>query len=110
MMDESVNVLSNEPYIMIPIYITLSVTYVFLIAGSIGYIIYKPKKKPYKSDNVEFVVVTVADNRVKNALKESLENLRRRFKNYLVWVVVDEGAELVDYLSRMSSSDPYLRL
>ncbi len=110
MMDESVNVLSNEPYLMIPIYITLSVTYVFLIAGSIGYVIYKPKKKPYKSYNVEFVLVTVANNKVKNALKESLGNLRKRFRNYLVWVVIDEGAELTNYLSSMSSSDPYLRL
>lgn len=110
MMNESASVLSNEPVIMIPIYITLSVTYVFLVAGSVGYVAYKPKKKPYRSDNVEFVLITVANNRVKNALRESIENLRSRFKNYIVWVVVDEGAELMSYLSELSSLDPYLRL
>jgi cellulose synthase/poly-beta-1,6-N-acetylglucosamine synthase-like glycosyltransferase len=110
MVDEGTNLLSSEPIIMIPIYITLSVTYVFLIAGSVGYMVYRPKRKSYKSDNVEFVLVTVANNKVKNALRESLENLRSRFRDYLVWVVVDEGAELVDYLSEMSFSDPYLRL
>ncbi|MEM0025665.1 MAG: glycosyltransferase family 2 protein [Zestosphaera sp.] len=109
-MNESANILSNEPVIMIPIYITLSVTYVFLVAGSVGYVAYKPKKKPYKSDNVEFVLITIANNKVKNALKEALENLRRRFRDYLVWVVVDEGAELMSYLSEVSSLDPYLRL
>jgi len=110
MMGESANILSNEPIIMIPIYITLSVTYVFLIAGSVGYIAYRPRRKPYKSDNVEFVLITIANNKVKNALRESLGNLREKFKNYLVWVVVDEGAELMSYLSELSSSDPYLRL
>lgn len=110
MMNEGVNMLSNEPVIMIPIYITLSVTYVFLVAGSVGYVVYRPKKKPYRSDNVEFVLITIANNKVKNALRESIENLRRRFRNYIVWVVVDEGAELMSYLSEVSSSDPYLRL
>ena len=109
-MNEDVNMLSNEPIVMIPIYITLSVTYVFLIVGSVGYVVYKPKKKPYKADNVEFVLITIANNKVKNALKESLENLRERFRNYLVWVVVDEGAELMNYLSEVSYLDPYLRL
>jgi len=110
MVDEGANLLSSEPIIMIPIYITLSVTYVFLIAGSVGYVVYKPKKKSYRSDNIEFVLITIANNKVKNALRESLESLRSRFRDYLVWVVVDEGAELVDYLSEMSFSDPYLRL
>lgn len=110
MMSEGANILSNEPVIMIPIYITLSVTYVFLIAGSVGYVAYRPRRKPYKSDNVEFVLITIANNKVKNVLRESLENLREKFRNYLVWVVVDEGAELMSYLSELSSSDPYLRL
>lgn len=109
-MDEALNTLSNQPVIMIPIYLTLSVTYLFVIAGSIGYVTYRPRRKSYKADNVEFVLVTVASSKVKNALNESLTSLRNMFKGYVIWLVVDEGAELIHYLSKLVLSDPYVRL
>ncbi|MEM0297468.1 MAG: glycosyltransferase family 2 protein [Zestosphaera sp.] len=109
-MDEALNTLSSQPAIMIPICLTLSVTYLFVIVGSIGYVTYRPRRKPYRADNVEFVLVTVANGKVKNALKESLSNLRNMFRGYVVWLVIDEGAELTHYLSALALSDPYVRL
>jgi len=109
-MDEGFNALATQPALLIPLYFTWSVTYFLIIAGAFGYIAYKPGRKPYKADNVEFVIVTVANNKVKNTLMESLTSLRRRFRDKVVWVVVDEGAELIPFLNSLSFSDPFLRL
>lgn len=110
MVNEGFNTLSNQSILMIPVYITLSVTYLFIIAGSIGYVTYRPGRKPHRIDNVEFVLVTVGNERVKNALRESLTHLRWRFKSYATWVVVDEGAALTHYLSEQALLDPRIKL
>ncbi len=110
MVSEGFDTFSNQSILMIPIYVTLSVAYFFIIAGSIGYVTYRPGRKPHRIDNVEFVLVTVGDERVRNALRESLTHLRWKFKSYATWVVVDEGATLMHYLSKQALLDPRIKL
>ncbi|RLE89515.1 MAG: egghead protein [Thermoprotei archaeon] len=60
--------------------------------------IYRPKKSTIKAKNVVFVVVSIAKETVRNALFETLNHVVTNFPNYRVWVVVDEGAELIPEL------------
>jgi cellulose synthase/poly-beta-1,6-N-acetylglucosamine synthase-like glycosyltransferase len=70
---------------------SLKVTVFFIISR-----FYKAKKSSKKAKNVNFVVVTIASNKVKEALEETLENLKKF--NVKTYVVVDEGAELINWL------------
>jgi egghead protein (zeste-white 4 protein) len=75
----------------------------FLIIGFTGYS-YRAKKSSFKSNKVEFVIVSIASRRVKNSLFECIHHTRTRFKDVPLTILVDEEAELLDELVRMSRS------
>jgi len=60
--------------------------------GFLGYF-YSPKTAEQKAENVEFVIPSTADEKTGNCLKETVRELRKRFPEYRIWVVVDEGAK-----------------
>jgi cellulose synthase/poly-beta-1,6-N-acetylglucosamine synthase-like glycosyltransferase len=60
-------------------------------------ILYKPKNMPIKAQNVNFVVVTIASQKVKGSLYYVLSELSKFERP--VYVVVDEGAELAGKLA-----------
>jgi len=70
---------------------SLKVTIFFIISR-----LYKPRKSNVKARNVNLVVVTVANSRVRGALEETIENLKKF--DLPVYVVIDEGAELTEWL------------
>lgn len=76
------------------------VAYSLLISmGLVSYIIYKPKKGSRRAEEVEIVIVSKADHRVKNSL---LESIRYHVKKYgRIIVVVDEGAPLIDMIRKI---------
>jgi len=63
------------------------------LLGFVGYF-YKAKKGSMKATNVEFVIPSTADEKTMSSLMETVENLRRLFPDYKVWIVVDEGSRL----------------
>jgi len=72
---------------------SLKVTIFFIISR-----FYKAKKCSRKAKNVNLVVVTVANRKVKNALEETIENLKKF--NLPIYVVADEGAELIEEIKK----------
>ena len=59
---------------------------------------HKPKKSKFRARNVEIVVVSIANNNVKNSLKETIANIEKLgLKSHLL---VDEGAELIPELPK----------
>jgi len=75
------------------------ITYSILVTlGVIGYAVYKPRRGDKKAENVEIIVVSKADHRVKNSL---LEVVKYHVEKYgRVVVVVDEGAPLSSLLRK----------
>jgi len=60
--------------------------------GLLGYLLYRPKYQyGEKAKNVEFVIPSTADNKTLNSLRETVQQLHRKFSEYTIWVVVDEG-------------------
>jgi cellulose synthase/poly-beta-1,6-N-acetylglucosamine synthase-like glycosyltransferase len=58
---------------------------------------YKPKKSAVRASNVEVVIVSIANSKVRNSLKETISNIEKlRLKFY---VLVDENAELIPELT-----------
>jgi cellulose synthase/poly-beta-1,6-N-acetylglucosamine synthase-like glycosyltransferase len=60
---------------------------------------YKPYTSKFKSKNVEIVIVSIADERVKNSLFECINHTYNNFPNILISVIIDEGAQLTESLS-----------
>jgi egghead protein (zeste-white 4 protein) len=58
---------------------------------------YKPKRASTRAKNVEMVIVSIANQKVKNSLQETISNIRKLCLKY--YLLVDEGAELVRDLS-----------
>lgn len=70
----------------------------WITVHSILSILYKPRNGPVKARNVYFTVVTVASSRVRESLYYVLNGLKRF--NCDVYVVTDEGAELLNDLKK----------
>ncbi len=71
----------------------------FLVYGSLVFInllgsLYRPKSSFQKAKNVEFVMPTVADSRTLQVLNETISILKRKFPEYKIWLIVDEGSNL----------------
>lgn len=75
------------------------VAYSLLISiGIIGYALYKPCKSNRRANNVELVVVSKADHKVRNSLLQVIRYHVERFGRIIV--VVDEGGPLVGLLRK----------
>ncbi|MEM1628053.1 MAG: glycosyltransferase family 2 protein [Desulfurococcaceae archaeon] len=72
---------------------------VFLGMGLVGYIFYRPRKGDEKASNVEIVIVSKANEKVKNSLIEVVKYHVKLFNK--VTLVVDEDAPLIDMLINM---------
>lgn len=71
------------------------------VAGGVAYFTYKPRKSLLKSANYEIVVVSKADERVKNSLLEVVRYHLKKFGK--LTVVIDEGAPLTNTLKSIKS-------
>ncbi len=67
--------------------------------GMFSYLVYKPRRSSVRARNVEIVVVSKADERVKNSLFEVLKYHTRRYGR--VTLVVDEEAPLLPRLREL---------
>ena len=67
----------------------------FTILGLIAQV-YKPKMADKKADNVDLVIVSVATAKVEKSLMECITDAKKF--GCKLWVVVDEGAELIPRL------------
>lgn len=63
---------------------------------------YKPKKSMKRAENVEIIIVSIANNKVKNSLYETISNIKKL--NVKFYLLVDEGAELLSELSMSNSN------
>jgi len=69
---------------------------IWTLLGALS-LIYKPKRSSARAKNVEMVIVSIANQKVRTSLQETISNVRNlRLKFYLL---VDEGAELIGDLS-----------
>ena len=73
----------------------------FVILGLIAQA-YRPKRGKRKAENAECVIVSVADTSVRECLFECIDRAKRVFSR--VWVLVDEGSELVRELQLQGNS------
>ena len=69
---------------------------VFIILGIVGQI-YRPKRSRKKAENVECVIVSVANRKVEKSLFECITHTKKMLDNHL-WLLVDEGSELIPQL------------
>ena len=69
---------------------------IFTILGLVGQI-YKPKRSRKKAENVECVIVSVANRKVEKSLFECIAHTKKMLDNHL-WLVIDEGSELIPQL------------
>jgi hypothetical protein len=67
--------------------------------GLTSYFAYKPRRDSKRAKNVELVIVSKADHRVRNSLIETVSYHVKRYSK--VTVVVDEGAPLTGILTKM---------
>lgn len=72
----------------------------FLLLGifSLGYKVPKSTKRQRKH---RFVIVSVASAGVRNSLIECIEHTRRTFPRSKIYILIDQGAELQEYLTSM---------
>jgi len=75
---------------------------IFVILGVVGQI-YRPKRDKKKTENVECVIVSVANHKVEKALLECIAHTKKKMDNHL-WLVMDEGSELISRLKEKSLS------
>lgn len=84
--------------------------YAFWVAVGLTGLSYKPKKTEIKYKNIEFAIVSIANKGVKNALFECITHHLKFFREYKIYLVVDEGADLIDEIihskSLFSSKSP----
>lgn len=73
---------------------------IFCVLGIIAQA-YKPKKEKKKAENVECVIVSVANHKVKRALFECIAHTKEKLDNHLR-LLVDEGSELIPELKENS--------
>ena len=73
---------------------------VFVILGLVGQF-YRPKRSRKKAENVECVIVSVANRKVEKSLFECITHTKKVLDNRL-WLLVDEGSELIPQLKENS--------
>jgi cellulose synthase/poly-beta-1,6-N-acetylglucosamine synthase-like glycosyltransferase len=73
---------------------------VFVVIGIVGQI-YRPKRGEKKAENVEYVLVSVANHKVERTLFECIAHTKEKLNNHLR-VLVDEGSELIPELKENS--------
>ena len=73
---------------------------VFVILGIIGQI-YRPQKERRKAENVEYILVSVANHKVEKSLFECINHTKKKLDNRLR-ILVDEGSELLPQLKENS--------
>lgn len=73
---------------------------VFVVLGVMGQI-YKPKQDKKKAENVECVLVSVANHKVEKSLFECIVHTKKKLDNHLR-LLVDEGSELIPKLKENS--------
>jgi hypothetical protein len=66
----------------------------FVIIGVVGSRFYKPKHGKEKARNVEFIIVSKASESVRGVLLNCIDYHAKKFKDYRIDVVIDEGSEL----------------
>ncbi|MEM0001674.1 MAG: glycosyltransferase family 2 protein [Desulfurococcaceae archaeon] len=71
---------------------------VLITLGLTSYVVYKPRRDRKRARNVEIVIVSKADYKVKNSLMETVEYHVKKYGKVIV--VVDEGAPLTNLLTR----------
>lgn len=59
---------------------------------------YRPKRGERKAENVELVIVSKANHKVEKALFECISYHKKKFSQYRLRIVVDEGSELIPKL------------
>lgn len=73
------------------------ITYTLLLTiGFVGYVSYRPRRGDVKASNVEVVIVSKANDQVKNSLLEVVEYHVKRYRE--VTLVIDEEAPLKSLL------------
>ncbi len=67
----------------------------FMVWSALGLVslFYKPKRSRTRAKNVEIVIVSVANSKVRESLKETISNIKKFGVNF--YVLVDEGSEMV---------------
>ena len=78
---------------------------IFFIAGLIGNKYYKTSKSKRKSNSAEIIIVTIANEKVKNSLFECINYTYTKFPNISISIIVDEGAQLMDSLTEHINQD-----
>lgn len=73
----------------------------YMVFGFVLSSLYTTEEADDPAENVRFVIVTVAGEQVRNALKETILHTARRFTTYDIYCVIDEGANLEDELVQM---------
>ncbi len=73
---------------------------IFVVLGVVGQI-YRPKRDKKKAENVECVLVSIANCKVEISLFECIAHTKKALDNHL-WVLVDEGSELIPKLKENS--------
>src|SRR4051794_33614087 len=76
----------------------------FFILGIIG-IRYRPNKSKFKSNKVEIIIVSIANEKVKNSLFECINHTYTNFPDIPISIIVDEGAQLIDSLFEYINKD-----
>lgn len=67
----------------------------FVICGLLGFLLYRPRKTEHATvKDLEFVIISVANQSVKPALLDCIKHHRRQFPDYQINLVIDEGCEL----------------
>jgi cellulose synthase/poly-beta-1,6-N-acetylglucosamine synthase-like glycosyltransferase len=81
-----------------------TLSYSFLVSmGAISYAVYKPRRSSTRANNVEIVIVSKADEKVKNSLYEVLDYHVKKYGR--VVLVVDEEAPLLPVLREFRGVD-----
>ncbi|MEM0374235.1 MAG: glycosyltransferase family 2 protein [Sulfolobaceae archaeon] len=71
-----------------------------LVLIALPAIFYKPKRAHYPAKNVEIIIVSIASNKVRKALYETIRNVEEFTRRYNLSfkILIDEGAELENEL------------
>lgn len=70
----------------------------YVTAGIVGSVLYRTDRSDSPADDVRLVVPTVASERVRNALFETLDHVTTAFGEYEAYCIVDEGSDLLPEL------------
>jgi hypothetical protein len=66
----------------------------YLTLGIGGSLLYNPSRSSDRAENVRFVITTVAAERVRNALFETIAHTKESFPEYDLYCLIDENSDL----------------